>query len=205
MSTVVAQKAQAADVGAQIVVAMRSMGVAPIPRNYQLFYEAYLGANPALTKDLAALGARATQEELDDLINTHIGGGGMNVIEQAHLRLSTELDALLRILRQEQNSLESYGRLLGETQRGSTPRPISPSIWFVMPSTCWPKPLARRSLRAKKRRKGLRNAPANSMRFARNWMSTSGSPIPIPSPAFPTAVHSMKSWPPFSTMRCNCH
>ncbi|MDO1584578.1 GGDEF domain-containing protein [Rhizobium oryzicola] len=115
MSTVVAQKAQASDVGAQIVVAMRSMGVAPIPRNYQLFYEAYLGSNPALTKDLAALGVRATQEELDELIHAHIGGGGMNVIEQAHSRLSTELDALLRILRQEQTSLESYGRLLGET------------------------------------------------------------------------------------------
>ena len=67
MSTVVAPKAQVPDVAGQITYAMRSMGVAPIPRNYELFYEAYIGSNPALTRELAALGSSATQEELDAL------------------------------------------------------------------------------------------------------------------------------------------
>ena len=58
MNTAVAPKVQVPDVAGQITYAMRSMGVAPIPRNYELFYEAYIGSNPALTRDLAALGSQ---------------------------------------------------------------------------------------------------------------------------------------------------
>ena len=61
MSTVFAAKAQVPDVAGQVTFAMRSMGVAPIPRNYELFYEAYIGSNPALTRELSALGSNATQ------------------------------------------------------------------------------------------------------------------------------------------------
>lgn len=115
MTTAAAPKAQTSDIVGQIVYAVRSMGVAPIPRNYQLFYEAYLGSNPELTQELAALGNRATQEELDRLSEIHLGTGHIAVIERAHVKLLGELDALLKVLRQEQNSLESYNRLLGET------------------------------------------------------------------------------------------
>lgn len=115
MTTAAAPKAQTSDIVGQIVYAVRSMGVAPIPRNYQLFYEAYLGSNPELTQELAALGNRATQEELDHLSEVHLGTGHIAVIERAHVKLLGELDALLKVLRQEQNSLESYNRLLGET------------------------------------------------------------------------------------------
>ncbi|MGO8168878.1 GGDEF domain-containing protein, partial [Rhizobium ruizarguesonis] len=58
MNTAVAPKVQVPDVAGQITYAMRSMGVAPIPRNYQLFYEAHIGSNPALTRELAALGGQ---------------------------------------------------------------------------------------------------------------------------------------------------
>ena len=71
MNTAVAPKVQVPDVAGQITYAMRSMGVAPIPRNYELFYEAYIGSNPALTRDLAALGSQATQAELDALVDAH--------------------------------------------------------------------------------------------------------------------------------------
>jgi diguanylate cyclase len=91
------------------------MGVAPIPRNYQLFYDAYIGSNADLTRELAALGSRATQEELDDIASRYLGTGQVTVIEKAHDRLVTELDSLLKLLKQEQASLESYSRLLGET------------------------------------------------------------------------------------------
>lgn len=56
---VVQPKVQVPDIAAQVSYAMRQMGVAPIPRNYELFYEAYIGSNPRLTKDLASLGSRA--------------------------------------------------------------------------------------------------------------------------------------------------
>ncbi|RWX75518.1 GGDEF domain-containing protein [Neorhizobium lilium] len=115
MTTAMAAKAQSGDIVGQIIYAVRSMGVASIPRNYQLFYEAYLGSNPELTRDLAALGSRATQEELDAIAARYLGTGQVAVIEKAHDRLLAELDALLKLLRQEQASLESYSRLLGET------------------------------------------------------------------------------------------
>ena len=68
MNTAVAQKVQVPDIAAQVTYAMRIMGVSPIPRNYELFYEAYIGSNPKLTRELAALGSKASQEELDELL-----------------------------------------------------------------------------------------------------------------------------------------
>lgn len=115
MNTATAQKAHASDLAGQIVYALRSMGVAPIPRNYQLFYEAYIGSNAQLSRDLVALGTRATQEELDHLADEYLGRPQAVVIERAHTRLAMELEGVLRVIRQEQNSLESYNRLLEET------------------------------------------------------------------------------------------
>jgi diguanylate cyclase len=115
MTTAVAPKTQVPDVASQITFAMRSMGVAPIPRNYELFYEAYIGSNPALTRDLAALGNQATQEELDAIGAQHFNHGPGQAFDEAHTRIAAELEAVLRVLRQEQTSLESYNRLLGET------------------------------------------------------------------------------------------
>jgi diguanylate cyclase len=117
MNTAVAPKVQVPDVAGQITYAMRSMGVAPIPRNYELFYEAYIGSNPALTRDLAALGSHATQQELDTLGGQYFTHSPGRVFDDAHTRLAAELEGLLRVLRQEQNSLESYNRLLGETYK----------------------------------------------------------------------------------------
>lgn len=115
MNTATVAKTQIPDVAGQITYAMRTMGVAPIPRNYQLFYEAYIGSNPNLTRELAALGNRATQQELDEIGARYLANNPVGVIENAHMRILTELDSLLRLLKQEQTSLESYNRILGET------------------------------------------------------------------------------------------
>ncbi|MBM7048020.1 MULTISPECIES: GGDEF domain-containing protein [Rhizobium] len=122
MSTAIAPRAQTPDVAGQITYAMRSMGVAPIPRNYELFYEAYIGSNPTLTRELAALGSSATQEELDAIGAKYFSVHAGRVFDDAHARLTTELDAILRALRQEQATLESYNRLLGETSECITSR-----------------------------------------------------------------------------------
>ncbi|MBT9372431.1 GGDEF domain-containing protein [Rhizobium sp. CSW-27] len=116
MTTAVAHKAQASDIATQIMQAMRGMGVSPIPRNYQLFYEAYIGTNPALARELSQYSLRAPrQEELDALAAAHLGHNGVSAVERAHSRLQGELDGLLKLLRDEQASLETYNRLLGET------------------------------------------------------------------------------------------
>ncbi len=115
MTTAVAQRAQTPDIAGQILQAMRMMGVSPIPRNYHLFYEAYIGTNPVLTRELALLGGRTTQEELDALAANHLGTAQSQAVEKAHTELLTQLDSLLKLLQEEQSSLESYNRLLGET------------------------------------------------------------------------------------------
>ena len=116
MNTAVAQKVQVPDIAAQVTYAMRIMGVSPIPRNYELFYEAYIGSNPKLTRELAALGSKASQEELDEIGAQYFGHHhGATSIDGVQLKIASELESLLRLLKQEQTSLESYNKLLDET------------------------------------------------------------------------------------------
>jgi diguanylate cyclase len=115
MTTAVAPRAQASDVAGQIMHAMRAMGVSPIPRNYQVFYEAFIGTNPALSREFSQLTGKVRQEDLDHLATTYCGLGQVSVVEQAHSRILGELDSLLTLLRREQTSLETYNRLLDET------------------------------------------------------------------------------------------
>lgn len=109
-------KVQVPDIAGQVSFAMRQMGVAPIPRNYELFYEAYIGSNPKLTKELAALGARATQEELDAIGAQYFGHHQTENVQGAHGKIVNELQGLLSLLKDEQNSLENYNRVLEETR-----------------------------------------------------------------------------------------
>ena len=104
------------DISAQILFAMRNMGIVPIPRNYSLFYEAYIGSNPDLTKDLAALGNNATQEELDELGLRYFDHGQGQLLESARAKLAMELSRVLSVLQHEQTNLENYNRILDETR-----------------------------------------------------------------------------------------
>ena len=108
-------KVQVPDIAAQVSYAMRQMGVAPIPRNYELFYEAYIGSNPKLTKELAALGSRTTQEELDAIGAQYFSHHQGQAVQGCHGRIVSELQGLLSILKEEQSALESYNRVLEET------------------------------------------------------------------------------------------
>lgn len=108
-------KVQVPDIAAQVSYAMRQMGVAPIPRNYELFYEAYIGSNPRLTKELASLGAHATQEELDAIGAQYFSQHQAKAVDGAHGRIVNELQDLLSLLKEEQTALETYNRVLEET------------------------------------------------------------------------------------------
>jgi diguanylate cyclase len=118
-------KMQVPDIAAQVTYAMRQMGVSPIPRNYELFYEAYIGSNPKLTKELASLGVRATQDELDAIGSQYFGHHQPNVVDGAHTKIVSELEELVTMLRQEHSSLESYNKLLGETYSRITSKSAS--------------------------------------------------------------------------------
>ncbi|MFD1326885.1 GGDEF domain-containing protein [Mycoplana ramosa] len=116
MNTPVGQKVQVPDIAAQVTYAMRIMGVAPIPRNYELFYEAYIGSSPQLTREIAALGNKASQDELDAIGAKYFSHHHRaEAIDGAHDKMVSQLEGLLHLLTQEQSSLESYNRLLDET------------------------------------------------------------------------------------------
>ncbi len=108
-------KVQVPDIAAQVTYAMRTMGVAPVPRNYELFYEAYIGSNPKLTKELASLGNKATQAELDTIGEQYFSHNRSTALDGAHTKIVSELEGLLGVLKEEQTSLESYNKLLGDT------------------------------------------------------------------------------------------
>ncbi|OJF93505.1 GGDEF domain-containing protein [Pararhizobium antarcticum] len=121
MQTAASHKIQIPDISAHVTHAMRIMGISPIPRNYELYYEAYIGSNPKLSKELAALGSKATQEELDAIgaqyfSNFHHPAG----VDRAHTHLASELLSLLTLLKEEQTALESYNRVLDEAYSNIT-------------------------------------------------------------------------------------
>ncbi len=55
----------------KVAQTMSKLGVAPLPRNYELFYEALAGHQPALLQDMTALGSGATQAQLDQIGTRH--------------------------------------------------------------------------------------------------------------------------------------
>lgn len=115
-ASVMQQPQQRFDVATRIVQTMRQMGIAAIPRNYELIYEAYTGNNPDLTREVNALGTNTCQEELDRIGKKYFAHHHRDsVVDKAHLQVSQQLESVLGLLRQEQVSLEGYSRVLGET------------------------------------------------------------------------------------------
>ncbi len=99
----------------RIIKALRHLGVAPIPRNYQLMYEAYTGGNLDLTRELNSLDVPVKQSDLDKIARRYSSEQGAEIINEAGNRVNGQLDGLLRLLKKEQASLDRYNRLLEET------------------------------------------------------------------------------------------
>jgi diguanylate cyclase len=115
------QSDRATDIASTIVTTMRQMGVAGLPRNYEIFYEALTGANQPLALDLVSLSKRPSQNELDDLGRKYFGQNhGHRIVEQAREIIAHELEEIAKLLRTERTSLERYGEVLTETSNGLT-------------------------------------------------------------------------------------
>lgn len=104
------------DTATMVIATMRKHGISALPRNYELVYEVLNASNAALTREFDAIGGRPTQEQLDIIGKKYFAHHHRTgVVEVAHSRISGELEGMLRLLKQEQSSLESYSKLLGET------------------------------------------------------------------------------------------
>ncbi len=114
------------DAAATVVLTMRQLGVAGLPRNYELFYEAVTGGRRDLVDALSELGARPTQKQLDEVAARVLGRGDEAAVEEAHSKIVTKLSEIITLLRKERTSMETYGKILGETSTGlAAPQPLS--------------------------------------------------------------------------------
>jgi diguanylate cyclase len=117
--TIRAQSGATADLATQIAALMRHMGVAGLPRNYELFYAATAGSNEELRSELSSLGQRPAQRDLDRLAEVHFAqNSGQSVVENAHDQIASKLEEVLTLVQKERSSLETYGRMLDETSDG---------------------------------------------------------------------------------------
>jgi diguanylate cyclase len=138
MSAATGSKVQTLDTATLVLATMRKRGISGLPRNYELVYEALNASNSALTREFEALGRMPAQDELDLLCKKHFPHHSRHdVVDGAHEKISGELEGMLRLLKQEQTSLESYSKLLGETYnristKSATSAEILTSIINVM-------------------------------------------------------------------------
>lgn len=107
-----------ADIVTMIALRMRQMGVPGFPRNYELFYQAATTADRHLAEELLAVGPRPKQEQLDQLFRKFVREEGQAAVENAHSIITSKLDEILRLLKKERSSMETYGRILDETSTG---------------------------------------------------------------------------------------
>lgn len=110
------------DVASTILHTMRQLGVPGLPRNYQLFYEAVTSGNRELGDALSALGSRPTQKELDRIASKFLTQRDDTVVDDAHDKIAVKLDEIIGLLRKDRSSMETYGKILGETSNGLNSR-----------------------------------------------------------------------------------
>lgn len=98
---------------------MLRRGVAPLPRNYEIFYEAGAGSNARLREALDTLGQRPTQGELDNISHRFFAQSSQaGIVDSAHQALMLKIEAVMELLRRERASLEKYGIILDQTSAG---------------------------------------------------------------------------------------
>jgi diguanylate cyclase len=107
------------DIATKIAMTLRQMGLPGLPRNYELFYEAYTNGSQALIADIVDLGTRVTQEKLDAIGRKHLARNqGNELVESVREMIASKIDEVMLLLLKERKSLENYGKFLGETSSG---------------------------------------------------------------------------------------
>ncbi len=110
------------DAATTVVITMRQLGVAGLPRNYELFYEAVTSGNRELTQALSALGSRPTQKQIDEIARRFLGRKDDHAVDEAHVKVARKLDEIISLLKRERRSMETYDQILGQTSQGLSGR-----------------------------------------------------------------------------------
>jgi len=106
------------DLALRIATAMHQMGIDAVPRNYELVYEAYAGANPELVRDFIALGKYKSQAALDELGRKYLPHHHeASVLARSTTMVRDEMSNFMTLLTREKTSLSDYGRIIGEASK----------------------------------------------------------------------------------------
>lgn len=98
---------------------MRQLGIAGLPRNYEIFYEALTGTNHDLSLAVVSLPKRPTQQEMDTIGRRFFAHHhGHSIVDNARKVIATELEEIAALLRDERSHLEKYGQILNQTSDG---------------------------------------------------------------------------------------
>jgi diguanylate cyclase len=116
-STAISERAK--DTAQTVAEIMNRAGVVGLPRNYEIFYEAYAVSNESLRVALSKLGPRPTQNDLDQLSRDFFAQNNREgIVECAHDAITDKIEELTGLLIRERNSLEKYGTILDRTSAG---------------------------------------------------------------------------------------
>ncbi|KQS96255.1 MULTISPECIES: diguanylate cyclase domain-containing protein [unclassified Rhizobium] len=106
------------DLALRIATAMHQMGIDAAPRNYELVYEAYAGANPDLVRDFIALGKYKSQAALDELGRKYLPHHHeASVLARSTTIVRDEMSNFMNLLTREKTALDAYGQLIGEASK----------------------------------------------------------------------------------------
>lgn len=107
---------QTSNVVLQVAAAMHQMGIQGLPRNYELVYEAFSGANPELMSEFLALGSSRTQAMLDELGKKYFPHHQENsVAAQATTTLRAEVSHFRQLVEDERLSLVEFEQAIGHS------------------------------------------------------------------------------------------
>lgn len=110
-------RAQDNNTGLYVQRLMASKGVAPMPRNYELFYESVVGSNPHLKQDVAALSDTPSQSDIDRLVNRHLPHhSGESFLYMIQHHISLHVDKIIGDVDSERSDLARFVSTLGQVK-----------------------------------------------------------------------------------------
>lgn len=115
-------------ISVRVVNAMNKLGVAGLPRNYELFYFAMTETKPELKEELWTLGTGMNQQQLDTLHSKHCAAADdEKVVARICSAVEKRVSETMDLIREESKSVSNYSRVLTQaSQRMDEAKHIPP-------------------------------------------------------------------------------
>jgi diguanylate cyclase len=97
------------DFGDAVLAQLKKLGVSSMPSNYEVYYHAMSGSNPALFRALAELGSNPAQKEIDEIAEAHFPQRAeAKVVHNAQRQLTRQIGNLQSMATAEAAGLREF-------------------------------------------------------------------------------------------------